>query len=153
MVHQRPQEAGLKVKLAKRKFLKANIKFLCHEVDDKGIHTSDDEVTAVKNFPKPQTVNNVRSFPALAGYYRLFIQNFVAKAAPLTKLLMKESTFYKGTTQENSFQELQYALTLTPICAFPDFYDPFIMCADAFTFGLREILMQCNERGKNHVIA
>ncbi len=49
-VLQRLQEAGLKVKLSKCEFLKAIIKFLKHEVDGERIHTSDDKITAVKNF-------------------------------------------------------------------------------------------------------
>ncbi len=53
--------------------------------------------------------------------------NFVVKAAPLTRLLRKESTIYWGATQEKSFQELKYTLTHTPVLAFPDYEALFIM--------------------------
>ncbi len=108
---------------------------------------------AVKNFPKPQSVDNACFFLGLAGYYHPFTQNFVAEAAPLIRFLRKEGTFHWGATQENSFQELKYTLTHTPVLAFPDCKDPFIMCTDTSTLGLGAVLMQCNERGKNHVIA
>ncbi len=90
--------AGLKVKLAKCEFLNSKLKFLGHEVDGEGIHTSDDKITAVKNFYKPQGVDNVRCFLELGGYYRPFIHKFAAKVAPLTRLLRKESTFHLGAT-------------------------------------------------------
>ncbi len=48
------QEAGRKAKLAKCEFLKAHISFLGHKGDGDGIHTMDDKVSAIKNFPRPK---------------------------------------------------------------------------------------------------
>ncbi len=56
------REAGLKAKLTKCEFLKSKITFLGHTVDGDGIHTVDDKISAIKNFPQPQNVENVRSF-------------------------------------------------------------------------------------------
>ncbi len=47
------QEAGLKAKFAKCEFLKAQISILGHKVDGDGIHTMDDKISAIKNFPRP----------------------------------------------------------------------------------------------------
>ncbi len=58
-VLKRLQEVGLKLKITKCEFLKPKIKFLGHEVDEEGIHTEDDKITAVANFPQPKTVENV----------------------------------------------------------------------------------------------
>ncbi len=58
-----------------------------------------------------------------------------------------------GATQEKSFQELKYTLAHTLVLSFPDYKDPFIMCTDASTPGLGAVLMQYDERGKNHAIA
>ncbi len=93
-VLKRLQEIGLKLKLTKCKFLKPRIKFLGHEVDEQGIHTVEDKVAAVAKFPQPKTVENVRSFLSLAGYYRPFIKNFAARANPLTQLLKKDTPFH-----------------------------------------------------------
>ncbi len=72
-VLKRLQDVGLKLKLTKPR-----IKFLGHEVDEQGIHTVDDKIAAVARFPQPKTVENVRSFLGLGGYYCLFIKNFAA---------------------------------------------------------------------------
>ncbi len=47
-------------------------------MDEKGINTVDDKIAAVEKFPQPKTVENVRSFLGLAGYYRPFIKSFAA---------------------------------------------------------------------------
>ncbi len=104
---------------------------------------------AVKNFLKPESVDNICSFLGLANYYQPFIHNFAAKAVPLTRLLRMESTFHWGATQENSFQEIKYALTHSPVLAFPDYNDPFIMCRVTSTLGLGAVLMQNDERQKS----
>ncbi len=66
--------AGLKLKLSK--FLKAKVSFLSHMVDSSDIHTQTDKIEATKNFPQPRSVENVRSFLGLCGYYRPFISGF-----------------------------------------------------------------------------
>ncbi len=76
LVFQKLQEAGLKVKLTKCEFLKAKISFLGYVVDGGGIHTVDSKILAVKQFPQPKSVENVRSILGLAGYYRPFIKKF-----------------------------------------------------------------------------
>ncbi len=83
-VLKRLQEVGLKLKLTKCELLKPRIKFLGHGVDEQGIHTMDDKIAARAQFPQPKTVENVRPFLGLAGYYCPFIKNFAAQANPLT---------------------------------------------------------------------
>ncbi len=62
LVFTKLEEAGLKAKLSKCDFLKSRIEFLDHVVDGEGIHTVDSKINAVKHFPTPQNVENVRSF-------------------------------------------------------------------------------------------
>ncbi len=50
------REAGLKAKLVKYEFLMSKITFLGHTVDGDGIHTMDDKISAIKNFPQPQNL-------------------------------------------------------------------------------------------------
>ncbi len=67
-VLKRLQNLGLKLKITKCEFLKPRIKLLGHEVDEEGIHTVDDKITAVANFPQPKTIEYVRTFLDSAGY-------------------------------------------------------------------------------------
>ncbi len=53
LVLDRLKGVGLKIKLTKWEFLKQKIKFLGHMVDELGIHTVDDKISAVSHFPQP----------------------------------------------------------------------------------------------------
>ena len=53
-----------------------------------GLHQ--DNVEKIKDAPRPCTKKQVPSFMGLAGYYRDFIPNFAAIAAPLSDLTRKD---------------------------------------------------------------
>ncbi len=93
LVFQKLKQAGLKAKLTKCEFLKSRIEFLGHLVGGNGIHTVDSKITAVQKFLTPKSVENVRSFLGLAGYYRALVKNFASIASPLTRLLEKDVPF------------------------------------------------------------
>ncbi len=149
----RLKNASLKAKLTKCEFLKERISFLGHQVDHAGIHTMDDKIQTVKNFPRPQSADKVHSFPGSCGYYSSFVKGFAILASPLTRLLRKEQPFHWHDSQENSFQELKRALTSAPVLAFPDYSAPLVLYTDASATGIGAVLMQQDDRGKNSVIA
>ncbi len=113
----------------------------------------DDKIAAIKNFPRPKTVENVRSFVGLYGYYRSFINSFSKMASPLTHLLRKDVSFHWDSLQEKTFQDLKVALTNAPVLAFPDYSLPFILYTDASFLGVGAVLMQHNVHGKHRPIA
>ena len=152
-VFARLEKANLKAKMTKCVFLKRSVSFLGHRVDAEGIHTADDKIRSVKEFPQPKSVENVRSFLGLCGYYRSFVRNFASIASPLNMLLKKDRPFHWGGPQEQSFQRLKEALTTAPVLTFPDFSRPFCIYTDASALGLGAVLMQAEDDGKNKVIA
>ncbi len=72
----RLKNGGLKAKLTKCEFHKKRISFLGHQIDHAGIHTMDDKIKAVQNYPRPQSADKVRSFLGLCWYYRSFVKGF-----------------------------------------------------------------------------
>ncbi len=100
LVFQRLTEAGLKAKLTKCEFLKSRIEFLEHLVDGFGIRRVDSKINALQKFPAPKSVENVRSFLGLAGYYRAFDKNFASIASPLTPLFKKDVPFLWNDAQQ-----------------------------------------------------
>ncbi len=82
--------AGLRVKLEKCRFLQEKVIYLGHQIDGQGLRTVQSKVDLVKQFPQPTSVEKVRSFLGLTGYYRKFIKNYADIAQPLSSLLKKE---------------------------------------------------------------
>ena len=93
IVLQRLQQAGLKLKLTKCALLRKETTFLGHTINASGIHTSQDKIEAMINYPTPTTVDEVRSFLGLSGYYRRFIKGYASIASPLSALLKKDVQF------------------------------------------------------------
>ena len=60
-----------------------------HVVSSSGIATDPEKTRAVTEWPVPTSVKEVKSFLGLAGYYRRFVKNFAAIAAPLNALTRK----------------------------------------------------------------
>jgi hypothetical protein len=51
-----------------------------------GISYSPDKVKAVRQYPTPKNVKDVRAFLGLASFYRRIVPNFAELAKPLTRL-------------------------------------------------------------------
>lgn len=90
IVLQRLKEAGVKLSPKKCHLFKENIKFLGHVISSKGIATDKDKTSAVNNWEKPKTKDELRTFLGFCGYYRRFIEHFAEYTAPLENILTRE---------------------------------------------------------------
>jgi hypothetical protein len=88
----------------------------------------------------PTSVHQIRSFLGLAGYYRRFIPDKIAK--PMTELLKKEIKFHWDDKCEEAFHTLRKLLTTAPVLAQPDSTKPFDVYCDASGTRLGCVLMQ-----------
>ena len=61
-------QAGLKLKPSKCEFFRPKLKYLGHIVSPQGIATDPTKIEAIKNWPVPRTVTDVRSFTGFTNY-------------------------------------------------------------------------------------
>lgn len=116
--------AGLTVNLEKCKFCKASLSFLGYVIDKDGLHSDPDKVSAICDFPRPQTTTEVKRFIGMASWYRKFIKNFSELINPLNELLKNRKKGQKivWTSEANiSFENLKTCLSTAPVLTNPDF--------------------------------
>lgn len=118
-----------------------------------GVSTDPAKIEAVKQWPVPSRVTDMRSFLGLASYYRRFIQDFAEIAAPLHGLTAKTTEKFKWTPEcDRAFRVLKEKLVSAPVLAFPCFGDEFVVDCDASDYGLGAVISQ-RQDGDEKVIA
>jgi hypothetical protein len=100
------------------------------------------KVEAIKEWPAPTNVTEVRSFMGLAGYYRWFVEGFLKIAGPIRELQKKNKKFVWTEKCAEAFRRLKELLKTTPILKVPDMDVDFLVCTDASQEGLGGVLMQ-----------
>ena len=152
-VIQRIEGAGLKLKTSKCCFVREEVEYLGHILTPDGLKTNPRIVEAIKAYPQPQNVKEVRQFIGLSSYYQRFIEIFAAVAQPLTALTRNNVTFKWTTECQESFDRLKQCLTTAPVLHYPSFDHPFVLKTDASINGIGAILSQAQDKGQRHPVA
>ncbi|WMV21146.1 hypothetical protein MTR67_014531 [Solanum verrucosum] len=132
----------LYAKFSKCEFWLTSVAFLGHVVSKEGVMVDHQKIEVVKNWVRPSSVTEVRSFVELVSYYRRFVKNFASIATHLTNLTKKEIPFEWTEKCEESFQKLKILLTTALILALPVKGKDFIIYCDVSYSGLGAVLMQ-----------
>ena len=139
------RKESLYANLKKSTFGIDKVVFLGFIVSSKGVHVDETKIEAIKTWPQPTNLQQVRSFLGLAGFCRRFVKDFSTIAAPLHALSKKNAPFVWGSLQSTAFDELKSLLTHAPILALPNFDKTFEVHCDASGTGIGGVLMQENE--------
>ena len=143
--------AGLKLHPQKCCFVKREVTFLGHRLTEGGVGTMGEKVQAVKDWPTPSSVQDLKSFLGLSSYYRRFVKGFSCIATPLFRLLQKGEVFSWTVECQAAFALLQEALVEAPILFPPDPTLPFILDTDASNSGAGAVLAQVTREGERVV--
>lgn len=169
----RLREYGLKLSLDKCKFFQTEVRYLGHIVSREGVKTDPEKIRALKTWPRPPNLKELKSFLGFSGYYRRFIKDYSKIVKPLTNLTagyppqrkgIKVATggqyfntkepFNECWSQEcqEAFKTIIDRLTSAPILGFADSKLPYTLHTDANTTGLGAALYQ-EQDGQTRVIA
>ena len=126
----------------KCEFFQREVSFLGHIVSEKGVAVQQHKVAAVSNWPQPRNKKDVRAFLGLTGYYRKFIPEYSAIAAPLTDLTRESAKFEWAEKEQAAFTALKERLTSAAVLAHPDPSRQYVINTDASGFAISGVLMQ-----------
>jgi len=136
-VLQRFERANVQLQPAKCVFAQTIVQYLGYTVSQDGITTSPDKVKAVRQYPTPRNVKDIRFY---LGFYRRLIPKFAEIAKPLTEITRKNVQFSWEGRQQAAFEKLETCSD--QVLAYPDFQSQFILTTDASKIAVAAILSQ-----------
>ncbi|RDX94050.1 Retrovirus-related Pol polyprotein from transposon 17.6, partial [Mucuna pruriens] len=116
--------------------------FLGYVVGSKGVKVDSEKVKAIKNWPAPKIIGEVRSFHGLASSYRCFVKEFSTLSSPLNEIVKENIGFKWEESEERDFQALKERLPNASILALPNFSKIFKLECDASNVEVGAILLQ-----------
>ena len=150
-VFQKLHEVGLKLKPKKCEFFKTRISYLGHIVSRSGIECDPKKIEAIKNWKRPTTVHDVRSFLGFTNYYRRFIHKYAQISGENATKKHKKVEWDEKC--DKAFIALKKQCCNPPILSYADYGKPFKLHTDASGLELGAILYQTQEDGTDRVIA
>lgn len=151
----------LKLGADKCSWFQSRVEFVGFWIDEKGVHTSDDKVKVINEWPVPQNVTEVKGFLGLTGFYRKFVSDYAELAIPLYDLTKSSTVDGKNLTTSfvwnddanKAFVELKRRITLAPALMLPRPGQPLLLRCDASGFALGAVLMQLDDDAQERVVA
>lgn len=147
------QKEGFKLKFSKCTFAKDYAKYLGHIIQSNSITPLKDYLTAVKNFPIPETRKNIRQFLGKVNFHHKFVPHSAIILDPLHNLLRKDVKFVWSPECQKSFEKMKELLCSKPILKIFDPDKPIKIYTDASIKGIGAVLKQEDENGVNKPVA
>ncbi|GBG61665.1 hypothetical protein CBR_g23181 [Chara braunii] len=139
------REANFKINAKKCDWAKTQVLYLGHVLDGDGVKPEDCKIAAIRDWPTPRTLTELRSFLGLANYYRKFVRNFSTIAAPLRRLLRKETIWKWDKDCTSAMKKLKQALIEYPVLKVADPSLP--VTTDASLYDIGAVLQQNDGNG------
>ena len=156
---------NVQIKISKAHFDCKKTEFVGHVVEvNKGCRTDPNKVKAMLELggtgpaARPGTVQELKAFIGMTGYYKRFCKDYSHIIMPLRKIenIFKTKTMdigpLWGPQQHRSFVALKAAMAAAPVLIFPNFEKPFVVCSDCSDVAKGAALLQ-EKDGSLHPIA
>lgn len=141
-VLKRAREKGVKFNKKKCKIGVNKVKYIGHEISEKGISVDQDKVEAIKQIKKPQNTKELQRFLGMITYVGKFIPNLSEKTSNLRQLIKKNMEFIWLDAHEKEFNNLKNLLMSSPVLKFFDNNKPIILSVDSSKDGMGAVLLQ-----------
>ena len=120
----------------KSEFLKSEIEWIGHKIDQNGIRPLQDKLMAIKNLKQPNYEKELKSFLGAIQYLSKYIDNLSAQTDTLRQLLKKDNEWIWTEEHTAAFEKLKQKITEIPCLAHYNSDYRNIITTDASTKGL-----------------
>ena len=139
-VFERFRSARLKIRADECHMLQTEVSFLGYRVSKEGASTEPSKIQAVKDWPTPVNLRELRGFIGLCSYYRKFVRNFAGTAQPLHALTKKNARWVWSLECQAAFEESKEKLTSAPVMTLPQDEGTYILDTDASKYHIGAVL-------------
>ena len=144
------KEENLRLKISKSTFKTQEVDFLGYKIKNGQYSPCPVKTAAIRDWPTPTNLKELRSFIRFCNFYQMFIANFSQIAHPLHLLTKKDQEYIWGEAQKQAFEELKNRLTSSLVLRLPNLSKPFVVQTDASKLGTGAILLQTDDVGVAH---
>ena len=135
-------EYGIFINFEKCQFAMNSVSFLGHNISDKGILPTVQNLQKILDFSLPKDADHLRSFLGMCSFYKKFVPDYSNLVAPLFELLRKNAKFIWSEECNKNFGLLKEKLQKSPVLISPDFKKPYIIQTDASNKSLGYVISQ-----------
>lgn len=144
---------GFRLKFSKCIFARDHAKYLGHIIEHNSVRPLKDYLTAIKNFPIPETRKNIRQFLGKVNFHHKFIPHSAIILDPLHNLLRKDVKFNWSPECQESFEKMKELLCAEPVLKIFDPKLPVHIYTDASIKGVGAVLKQEDGNGTEKPVA
>ena len=152
-IFKRLEAVKLVLKPEKTRLFQRQIEYLGHTLSEEGLGMRMQKVEAIAKMSRPRNKKQIKSFIAMASYYRRFIHQFSEIVKPLNMILRGNERFSWGPEQQSAFDTIRKKLLENPILKFPDMSKPFVLKVDSSDYCTGAILSQRGDDNFLHPVA
>ncbi|KAL1446799.1 hypothetical protein WDU94_010884 [Cyamophila willieti] len=141
------QSFGITINSCKSSFMKESVSFLGHQVSKTGVLPLETKVSAIKEFPLPRTVHQLRMFLGMINFYRRFIPHMAQIQIPLNQLLTSckkndKTPISWSENTEAAFKKCKDELCKATLLYHPKSHAELALQVDASDFSIGGVLHQ-----------
>lgn len=148
-IFSRLREFGVTINVTKCQFGVPGLKFLGHLIDRDGVKPCEEKVEAIRTFPRPVTVQQIRRFLGMVNYYRRFIKGLAEIVAPLNESLKgklaRNARIQWKTESYEAFGKTKDALANATMLVHPSLDKKLQLVTDASDWAIGAVLQEVHE--------
>jgi hypothetical protein len=145
--------ANLRLNPKKCRLCVESLIFLGFRLDKTGVSIDSSRFEAIKSYPVPKNVKQLRQFLGLIMYFKKFIRSHSKITSSLRKLLQKDQEFKWGEEQQSAFDKLKEEILKETVLIYPRPDEEFTIWLDASSQALSFALSQKCPDGKDRFIS